>query len=115
MDAPRSARQPDVNLVKTQDRHQPRSKRKPSEYESTTPRGRKPNSPHPSFIQFKKPAGSGRFSPDPAIQTRRLGQSAAARRATRRPPLGKPPLVMTTHAITSFRSSLPKPHETSLL
>src|SRR5262249_46967565 len=34
---------------------------------------------------------------------------AAARRATRRLPLGEPPLVITTHAITSFRSSLPEP------
>jgi hypothetical protein len=34
---------------------------------------------------------------------------AAARRATRRLPLGEPPLVITTHAITSFRSSLPAP------
>ena len=32
---------------------------------------------------------------------------AAARRATRRRPLGEPLLVITTHAITSFRSSLP--------
>ena len=32
-----------------------------------------------------------------------------ARRATRRLPLGEPPLVITTHAITSFRSSLPEP------
>jgi hypothetical protein len=32
---------------------------------------------------------------------------AAARRATRRLPLGEPPLVITTHAITSFRSSHP--------
>jgi hypothetical protein len=36
-------------------------------------------------------------------------KSAAAGRATRRLPLGKPPLVITTHAITSFRSSLPEP------
>jgi hypothetical protein len=32
-----------------------------------------------------------------------------ARRATRRLLLGEPPLVITTHAITSFRSSLPEP------
>src|SRR5262249_35410873 len=30
-------------------------------------------------------------------------QNAAARRATRRLPLGEPPLVITTHAITSLR------------
>jgi hypothetical protein len=36
-------------------------------------------------------------------------KSAAAGRATRRLPLGEPPLVLTTHAITSFRSSLPEP------
>ena len=36
-------------------------------------------------------------------------KNAAARRATRRLPLGEPPLVITTHAITSFRSSLPEP------
>src|SRR4029077_15534426 len=35
-------------------------------------------------------------------------RSAAARRATRRLPLGEPPLVITTHAITSFRSSHPE-------
>src|SRR5271166_1797128 len=34
---------------------------------------------------------------------------AAARQATRRLPLGEPPLVITTHAITSFRSSHPDP------
>ncbi len=36
-------------------------------------------------------------------------KNAAARRATRRLPLGEPPLVITTHAITSFRSSHPDP------
>ena len=36
-------------------------------------------------------------------------RDAAARRATRRLPLGEPPLVITTHAITSFRSSHPEP------
>src|SRR5271166_2321479 len=41
-------------------------------------------------------------------------KDAAARRATRRLPLGEPPLVITTHAITSFRSSHPDPRETSL-
>src|SRR5271166_4199273 len=34
-------------------------------------------------------------------------KNAAARRATRRLPLGEPLLVITTHAITSFRSSHP--------
>src|SRR5438270_12859696 len=32
-----------------------------------------------------------------------------ARRATRRLPLGEPPLVVTTHVITSFTLSLPGP------
>ena len=41
-------------------------------------------------------------------------KNAAARRATRRLPLGEPPLVITTHAITSFRSSHPDPAESSL-
>ena len=36
-------------------------------------------------------------------------KNAAARRATRRLPLGEPLLVITTHAITSFRSSHPDP------
>ena len=36
-------------------------------------------------------------------------KNAAARRATRRLPLGEPPLVITTHAITPFRSSHPDP------
>jgi len=36
-------------------------------------------------------------------------KNAAARQATRRLPSGEPPLVITTHAITSFRSSHPDP------
>src|SRR4051794_2114385 len=36
-------------------------------------------------------------------------KGAAARRATRRLPLGEPPLVVTTHAITSFTISHPGP------
>ena len=44
-----------------------------------------------------------------SIPTVRLwSRDAAARRATRRLPLGEPPLVITTHAITSFRSSHPE-------
>src|SRR5947209_6552093 len=39
---------------------------------------------------------------------------AAARRATRRRPLGEPPLVVTTHAITSFAKDPPVPRESSL-
>ncbi len=66
--------------------------------------------------QFKLHGQRSRPGPmtDPAqtwsILTVRLwSRSAAARRATRRLPLGEPPLVITTHAITSFRSSLPDP------
>ena len=48
--------------------------------------------------------------PDLADPNRKvMVKNAAARRATRRLPLGEPPLVITTHAITSFRSSLPGP------
>ena len=51
---------------------------------------------------------------DQARETRtwpiRIGQKdAAARRATRRLPLGEPPLVVTTHAITSFVLRHPGP------
>jgi hypothetical protein len=35
-------------------------------------------------------------------------KDAAARRATRRLPLGEPPLVVTTHAITSFTTRFPR-------
>ena len=46
--------------------------------------------------------------PDPVEPNREvMVKHAAARRATRRLPLGEPPLVITTHAITSFRSSHP--------
>src|SRR5580704_423057 len=48
---------------------------------------------------------SGPAEPNRKVMVR----DAAARRATRRLPLGEPPLVITTHAITSFRSSLPDP------
>ena len=51
-----------------------------------------------------------RVDPDLADPNRKgMVKSAAAGRATRRLPLGEPPLVITTHAITSFRSSLPEP------
>ena len=48
---------------------------------------------------------SGLVEPNRKVMVR----DAAARRATRRLPLGEPPLVITTHAITSFRSSHPDP------
>jgi hypothetical protein len=42
-------------------------------------------------------------------------KDAAARRATRRLPLGEPPLVVTTHAITSYTTRVfPVPRESSL-
>ena len=45
----------------------------------------------------------------------RSAEDAAARRATRRLPLGEPPLVVTTHAITSFSiRTFPVPRESSL-
>jgi hypothetical protein len=50
-----------------------------------------------------------RTGPDLVDSNRKvMNKHAAARRATRRLPLGEPPLVITTHAITSFRSSLPE-------
>ncbi len=59
--------------------------------------------------------GRSRCGPDLADPNRKvMVKHAAARRATRRLPLGEPPLVITTHAITSFRSSHPDPPETSL-
>ena len=50
----------------------------------------------------------------PILDREAMVKSAAARRATRRLPLGEPPLVITTHAITSFREDPPVPLETSL-
>jgi hypothetical protein len=59
--------------------------------------------------------GPSRLGPDLVDPNRKvMVKHAAARRATRRLPLGEPPLVITTHAITSFRSSHPDPPETSL-
>src|SRR5271165_4595321 len=50
------------------------------------------------------------LEPGPVKPNRKvMVKNAAARRATRRLPLGEPPLVITTHAITSFRSSHPDP------
>jgi len=60
--------------------------------------------------RFGSRPGPERIAPDLVDPDRRvMVESAAARRATRRLPLGEPPLVITTHAITSFRSSLPGP------
>ena len=52
-----------------------------------------------------KPGGPNLADPNRKVMVKH----AAARRATRRLPLGEPLLVITTHAITSFRSSLPGP------
>ena len=50
------------------------------------------------------------LEPGPVKPNRKvMVKNAAARRATRRLPLGEPPLVITTHAITPFRSSHPDP------
>ena len=59
-----------------------------------------------SAIFDSKRPGPTAIEPGPAIFSD-LAEDAAARRATRRLPLGEPPLVVTTHAITSLRQSHP--------
>ena len=62
--------------------------------------------------EFTRKSNQARYlmEPGPVKPNRKvMVKNAAARRATRRLPLGEPPLVITTHAITSFRSSHPDP------
>ena len=66
--------------------------------------------PRPEIFAAREPARPRLEGPDLADPDRKaMVKSAAARRATRRLPLGEPPLVITTHAITSFRYRLPGP------
>ena len=61
----------------------------------------------------KRP-GPTAIGPGPAIFSDQA-EDAAARRATRRLPLGEPPLVVTNHAITSYSiRAFPVPRESSL-
>ena len=50
-------------------------------------------------------ANAGLARPD--SDANKKPENAAARRATRQPPLGEPPLVVTTHAVTSFTTRFP--------
>jgi hypothetical protein len=66
-----------------------------------------PRSTHPSRKPKASPDLFDQIRPGPTLKSdlafiRNQTQDAAARRATRRLPLGEPPLVVTTHAITSY-------------